>query len=101
MMNKSAEDNLVDFLKSNPGWYSSGALQRMPFKNKNGSLATPRTLVRRLQENAEGEHAILEVKYEGRTTFYRIKTAHIKKKQIVTFLEDGSVRVEYVPLSIA
>ena len=89
-MNKSAEQNLIDFLKQNYDWFSSGALQRMFFKNKNGSLATPRTLVRRLQENAEGENATLEVKYEGNTTYYRVKQSHRKIKYQYIDLPDGS-----------
>jgi len=99
MKKNSAEQNLIDFLKENPDWHNSGQLQRMPFKNKNGSLATPRTLVRRLQENAEGDQAILEVKYEGQTTYYKIKTEHIKKKQVVEQLPNGSVRVSYLPIN--
>ena len=95
---KSAEENLIDFLKANYGWYASPELQRMSFKNRNGSLATPRTLVRRLQENAEGPQAILEVKYEGRTTYYRIKTAHRKLRQVVEELPSGDVRISYVPV---
>lgn len=31
-------------------WIPSGEIQRMEFKNKDGTLATPRSLVRRLQE---------------------------------------------------
>ncbi len=95
-MAKSAETNLIDFLKENPGWYASATLQRMPFKNRNGSLAAPRTLVRRLQENAEGDQAILEVKHEGQTTYYRIKETHRKKQQVVQQLPNGAVRVSYI-----
>ena len=95
---KSAEQNLIDFLKENYDWYSSGSLQRMPFKNRNGSLATPRTLVRRLQENATGENAVLEVKYEGRSTYYRIKETHRKVKYSYLDLPDGTKKevVNYV-----
>lgn len=91
-MKKSAEQNLIDFLKENSDWFSSGALQRMPFKNKNGSLATPRTLVRRLQENTQGDNAVLEVKYEGRITYYRIKQEHRKAKYHYIDLPDGTKR---------
>lgn len=88
-MGKSAEQNLISFLRENTDWYSSGSLQRMPFKNKNGTLATPRTLVRRLQENAEGTNALLEVKYEGQTTYYRIKQEYIKPKYTYQLSPEG------------
>lgn len=89
---KSAEHNLILFLRKNPEWHSSGQLQRMEWRNRNGTLATPRSIVRRLQENAEGDNAILEVEYRGQSTYYRVKTAHIKPKytyQEIT--KDGQV----------
>lgn len=93
---KSAEQNIIDFLKSNPSRYAAAQLQRMEFKNKNGTLASPKAISRRLQENAEGEHSVLEVSYDGKNAYYRIKQEHRKKEQIVTRLANGSVRIEYV-----
>lgn len=97
-MNKSAEQNIIEFLKQDSDWHNSGDLQRTPFKNKNGSLANPRTLVRRLQENAEGEQAILEVKHEGLNTYYRIKQQHRKTRQVVTLTPEGTARITYIPV---
>lgn len=51
---KPVVTQLEEYLRSiAPGWVSSGELQRMPWKNKNGTLATPRSIVRRLEELAE------------------------------------------------
>lgn len=53
-MKKSVEAQLYDFFRSNPNdIFASGDLQRREWKNGNGSLATPRSIVRRLQELAE------------------------------------------------
>lgn len=96
-MAKSAESNLIDFLKSNPSKFASASLQRMEFRNKNGSLASPKAISRRLQENAEGEHAVLEVTYDDHNnSYYQVKQEHVKKKQVVTYLPNGKVKLEYV-----
>jgi len=79
-MKKSVETQLIDFLKSNPTWFASGDLQRKEWRNKNGTLATPRSIVRRLEENAEGENALLEVEYRANHAFYRIKQEHVKHR---------------------
>lgn len=67
---KSAQENLLDALKAHNGWVASGIMQRWEVKNKDGSLATPRTLVRRAEEMvAEGK---LEVEYrEKNHAYYR------------------------------
>lgn len=52
-MKKSVSDQLLDYLQANPGVHASGNLQRLEWHNKDGSLAVPRTIVRRLQELAE------------------------------------------------
>ncbi len=98
-MSKSAEQNIINFLKENPSWFAAAHLQRQLFQNKNGTYASPKAISRRLQENAEGDNAILEVEYRHNHAFYKIKEAHIKKRQIVTQNPDGSVRVEYIPVS--
>ena len=89
---KSVETQLLDFLKANPSKYASAELQRMPWKNKNGTLATPRSIVRRLEENAE-EGGMLEVSYDDHNNaFYNIKSGYEKKTHtfIQSFREDGS-----------
>lgn len=101
-MKKSAETQMLDFLKANPAWWASGQLQKMGFKNKDGTEATPRSLVRRLEENTctpDNPHGILEVHYGNKNhASYRIKEAFVKKKQVVTQLPNGAVKVEYVPV---
>lgn len=79
-MKKSVETQLIDFLRANPSKFASAELQRMPWKNKNQTLATPRSIVRRLEENAE-EGGMLEVSYdENGNAMYNIKEGFEKKK---------------------
>lgn len=98
---KSAETQLIDFLKANPSVFASAQLQRMFWKNKNGSLASPRSIVRRLEENTytpDNPQGVLEVSYVGGNAHYRIREEHRKKVQHVDFiLKDGirTARVTY------
>lgn len=81
-MKKSVSQQLIDFLAANPSKWNSGSLQRMEWFNKNGTLATPRSIVRRLEENAEGG-GVLEVSYdEHGSAQYQIKQEHVYKKPI-------------------
>jgi len=77
---KSAEQSIIEFLKNNPSKYASAHLQRMLWKNKNGTNATPRSIVRRLEENTctkENPLGILEVSYdEHNNAWYQIKAEH-------------------------
>ena len=78
-MKKSVETQLIDFLKENPSVYSSGQLQRMEWRNRNGTLSTPRSIVRRLEENAEAG-GMLEVSYDDHNNaHYQIKQEFKKK----------------------
>jgi len=93
-MRKSVETQLLDFLKSNPSKFASVTLEKMEWKNKNGSPANPRTIIRRLQENTYWEtdtpahkknlQGILIATYENNTTFYQIKEGHEKKPHLAT-----------------
>lgn len=97
-MKKSVEQQLIDFLKANPSVYSSGQLQRMEWRNKNGTLATPRSIVRRLEENAM-EGGVLQVSYDAHGgAQYQIKAEHKKKEQkvIPVILPDGTRAVRLV-----
>jgi len=77
---KSAEQNITSFLKENPSVYSASVLERMSFANKNGTLANPKAISRRLQENAE-EGGVLQVTYdEHGGAMYQIKAGHEKPK---------------------
>ena len=62
---KSVSTQLEDFLRSHKGEvFASGDLQRMSWSNRNGSLATPRSIVRRLEELAE--EGVIKVEYKER-----------------------------------
>lgn len=52
-MKKSVSQQLLEYLQANPGVHASGNLQRMEWTNHTGSIATPRSIVRRLQELTE------------------------------------------------
>lgn len=84
---KSAESALIDFLRSNPSKYASAELQRMIWKNKNGTTATARSIVRRLEENAE-DGGILKVSYdEHGNAWYQIKEGY--KKPPVLMIDES------------
>jgi hypothetical protein len=91
-MNHSAEDNIISFLKANPSKFAAAHLQRMSFHNCNGTLASPKAISRRLQENAEGVNAILEVSYINGNAHYQIREEHKKKvySYIPITLPDGT-----------
>lgn len=101
-MKKSVETQLMDFLKSNYAWFSSGELQRRAWENKDGTLATPRSIVRRLEENTCTElnpTGILDVEYGNKgAAVYRIKQEHRKMRQVITQLPDNTVRITYQPI---
>ena len=96
---RSAEQNILEFLKNNPSVFAAAELQRMSFRNRNGTLASPKAISRRLQELAE--QGILDVTYDHKNhAHYSIKEEHRKKEQHVyqiTF-PDGTrgVRLSYV-----
>lgn len=60
---KTVPEQLSDFLRGvSPSQYSSGELQRMSWKNKNGTSAVPRSIVRRLEELVEDGTLKVEIK---------------------------------------
>lgn len=85
---KSAEQNIISFLKENPSVWSAAALQRMEFRNRKGTLASPKAISRRLQENAEAG-GCLTVSYDDHNNaMYSIKS-EFKKKPILVVDEDA------------
>lgn len=91
MKQKSAQERIKEWLRENPEWYASAHLQRLPWPNKDGTLASPRSVVRRLEELAE--EGILEVEYRGKNAaYYRIKAEFKKPKYTYIDLPDGSKR---------
>ena len=81
LVDLSAEQNIIAFLKSNPSVFAAAELQRMPFKNKNGTTASPKAISRRLQELAEQQ--ILDVSYVNRNAHYQIAETHKPKPRLV------------------
>lgn len=78
-MKRSAEQSIIDFLRANPSRFAAAELQRMRFLNKNGMIASPKAISRRLQENAE-EGGMLQVTYdEHNNAYYQIKSGFEKK----------------------
>lgn len=66
----SAQDKILEYLLEKAGeWHPTGNLQRMEWKNEDGTLAIPRTVQRRLQ-NLE-EKSLIAVQYEGKSCKYR------------------------------
>lgn len=60
----SAQENILTFLRQNyPNIYSSGELQRMEWKNDDGTTGTPAIIQRRLRNLEEKKE--IAVTYEG------------------------------------
>jgi len=72
--------------KYKDAWHASGSLQRMEWRNDDGSLSVPRTIVRRLQ-NLENKK-ILAVQHTGKkqTAEYRF-IPHDWRTKYVTLKE--------------
>jgi len=80
---KSAEQNIISFLRENPSKFAAAELQRMSFRNRNNTLASPKAISRRLQENAEGTNSFLEVSYINGNAHYQIREAHKKPPTLI------------------
>ena len=96
MKHKSAKENLLIFLQSNEGWHHNGDLQRKDIRNKNGSLAMPRTLVRRLQELVD--EGLAFVSYNTKHEALFSAEFKPKMKQIISFKETPTGRVAVIDL---
>lgn len=84
----TVQDQLVNFLRSETGWVASGVIQRREWKNDDGTVATPRSIVRRLQEKVED--GTLEVMYgKKNAAFYRHKFAPKKVIEYVVEFRHG------------
>lgn len=98
-MRKSAEDKLLMFFRENSNKeFASGEIQRMSFTNKNGTLATPRSLVRRMQELCES--GALRNVGDSKSARYILNTDVVqpKMRQIVEQMPDNTVRISYVSI---
>lgn len=89
-MKKSVSTQLLEFLQNNRGRFASGSLQRMEWINKDGTLAIPRTVVRRLQELAQD--GLIYVEEVNGHAHYSADPLKEKPKRIVEFVErDGQM----------
>ena len=85
---KSIPQQLTDYFKANADrWVASGEVQRLQWSNKNGSLAVPRSLVRRLQELCED--GTLKEEIRGRHAWYQYAKEVKERKIIQMFTPDG------------
>lgn len=68
---KSVSQQLLEYLRSNPNMsFPSGSLQRIDWKNARGTMATPRSIVRRLQELTE--NGLIQVEYRNGAASYSV-----------------------------
>lgn len=90
-------EQVTQYLKEQMTFVSSGSIQRKEWKNENGTLATPRSVVRRLQELVED--GTLVVEQRGRHSWYRYAKGPQKKIEYVLEFRDGTpVRIPKVIL---
>ena len=93
-MKLSAKNHILAFLQGNPSSvYHGGQLQRMEFKNRNGSNATGDTLKRRLNELVVEEK--IHVNYKNGQAYFSAKPI-ILKRQVVKELPNGKVEISYI-----
>jgi hypothetical protein len=92
-MKHSVKEQLFRYLRANPGSHAKGNLERMEWRTREGKLATPENIGRRLRE-LENEKKI-QVEQRKNHDWYSVSSAHVPKRQIVQQLPDGSVRVTY------
>lgn len=91
-------EQLTQYLKEQMSYISSGTLQKMDWKNEDGTLATPRSVVRRLQELVEDGTLAVENR-EKNHAYYRYAKGPIKKVEYVLEFRDGvPVRVTRIVL---
>lgn len=72
-MKPTVPSQLIAYLKSSPEPIASAELQRIPFKNRNGSMASPKAISRRLQELAEDNTIFVELR--GKNAYYSFNPA--------------------------
>lgn len=95
---KSVEQNILDFFRSNPTQvYDSGDLQRMSWFNKNGTLAKPKSVSRRLQELAEASSIVNVGDSKSAKYSLNVQKVQPKMRQKVEFI-NGEARITYEPV---
>jgi tRNA U38,U39,U40 pseudouridine synthase TruA len=94
---KSVEQQIFEFLQSNPSVWHGGDLQRMLFKTRRGGYSTGDTIKRRLNDLVE--EGKIHVSYNERNeAMFSIREEHKKKtySYIPITLPDGSRAVREV-----
>ena len=91
---KSITAQLLDYLQANHGVFASGTLQKLEWRNKSGSTAVPRTIVRQLQHLAE--QGKINVQIINNHAHYSAQPIPPPKKQVVKELPNGKVEISYV-----
>lgn len=84
-MKKSVSQQLLEYLQTNPGVHSSGTLQRLEWHNKDGTVAVPRTIVRRLQELAQDNK--IHVEDRNGHAHYSTESIPQKPKTVIRIVE--------------
>lgn len=79
----SAQEQLLAYLRTHAdAWHNSAALQRMEWKNRRGTLASPRSVVRRLEELENA--CLIAVSYSGVNAKYRSIPEDWRKRYLPT-----------------
>jgi hypothetical protein len=96
MKHPSIKKQLYRFLRQNPSWHAKGSLERMEWRKKDGTTATPDNIGRRLRELAqEGK---LEVEQRKNHDWYAIPSTAAKPKTVtINITEDGASKWVEVP----
>lgn len=85
---KSVEQNILKFFQERPGQvFDSGDIQRMIWKNKNGTIAKPKSVSRRLQELAE-DKKLLNMG-DSHSARYTLAGEPPRRPQVVFIERDG------------
>lgn len=95
-MDRTVPTQLIAYLKNSTIAVASAELQRLPFKNRNGSTASPKAISRRLQELAEDKTTSVE--YRGKNAYYSFNPASEPPRHIFVpvILPDGTRAVREV-----
>lgn len=94
-MKPTVPQQLIAYFRANAGkWIASGEVQRLQWRNKNGTTAVPRSIVRRLQELCE--EGTLKEEIRDRHAWYSYAKEVRERKIIQCFTEDGRPYIKEV-----
>lgn len=92
----TVSEKLSEYLKEQGSFISSGELQRLGFKNNDGTLATPRSIVRRLQELVEDGTLVVEYREKNHAYYKHAQTPKKVVEYVLEFRGGMPVRVPQV-----